>query len=87
VISQNGIDLAGPRLNLFRTAGTCVSFSGMDNTKHPTAHSAARLRVNCGTVEMYRIEEQHAMPSFNMLPAGHHAGRVVNATPEYRRAP
>ena len=63
--SQNDIELADPRLNLFTTAGTCVSFQAWTTPSAPTAHSAPCLRVNGGTIERYRTEEQRAMPSFD----------------------
>jgi hypothetical protein len=66
VISRNGIELAYPRLNLFRTAGACVSLQDFTTPSAPTAHYAVPLRINGGTIERYRPEEQRAMPSFDM---------------------
>jgi hypothetical protein len=65
MISQSGIGLADPRLNLFRTAETCVSFQEWTIPSAATAHSAAHLRVNGGTIKRHRTEEQHATPSFD----------------------
>jgi hypothetical protein len=67
VISRNGIELADPRLNLFRTAGACVSWQEFTTPNALIAHYTVHWRLNGGTIERYRPEEQRALPSFDRL--------------------
>ena len=66
MISRNGIELADPQLTLFRAAGTCVSWQEFTTPSALAAYNAVCLRVNGGTIERYRTEEQRTLPSFDM---------------------
>ncbi|MBV9037098.1 MAG: hypothetical protein JO182_21580 [Acidobacteriaceae bacterium] len=70
MISRNGIELADPRLTLFRTARACVCWQEFTTPRVPAAHDTVHWRSNDGTVERYRPEKQRAMPSFDRLQEG-----------------